>query len=138
MLPAGALFVAEADGDEDGGSDLPGPAAPALAGADVVPLGLALGCGLAVAERDAVADGEGLALPVVGVAVPQTAVGNGSGFALPAAFAGVASVSAPATATRATGAVTAATARHDGPSDLRAFSGTGVLHFRKVGRRRLG
>ena len=130
LLPAAALFDAEA-GAEDGGPDFPAvPPCGAL-------LGLALACGVAVAERDADAEAEGLALPVVGVAVPQTAVGKGSGFELPAALAGVARASAPATATSATGAPTAATARFDGPSGLRAFSGTGVLHFRKVGRRHL-
>lgn len=134
LLPAAALVDAEADGDEDGGSDLPAPAF-----ADVVlPLGLALACGVAVAECDVVAEAEGLALPVVGVDVPQI-VGNGNVGEPPAAIAGVARASAPATATKAIGAPTATRTRRDGPSALRAFggSGTGDLHFRKVDGRRL-
>ena len=116
--PVAALFDAEAEADAAaaGGADAPA-ARPvgALVGDAVAPLGLglALACGVAVAERDAVVEGDALALAVVGIAVPQTAVGNGSGFAPSAALAGVARVSAPATATRATGAPIEATARHD-------------------------
>lgn len=124
---AAGLVEAEADGEAEALADL---AAFAL----VVPVPLALGCGVAVAERDAEADGPGL-LVLAGVPVLQTEVGNGNGEDALAALAGVARVSAPATAANATGVVTAIRARRWDPSVLRVLVGTALLRFRQLDRR---